>query len=368
VKIAYIFNQGRARRVAHISNGNSPREFFYGLPELEGSGHETGYFEVNPNFAPGIIGGLVNILGHNGMAPEKMSGGVLFQVKAILHKLQGYDVIVCTTSGIGFATALWKCLGYALPPVVTIHCGLFNNQYNFFRRWLTSFLLSRMHTILFGEAELPPLLQKFKGAYGKVTVNQFGVDQQFWHPAKKATSDYILSVGNDGRRDFKTLIEAARGIPLEIKILTSRKLPEKLPANITPVKSSWHEETVSDEDLRTLYQHALCVVITLHDSFQPSGQSVALQAMACGCPVVITYTKGLWSDDLMKDNYNVLFVPLYEPRKITRAVERILNDNNLKKRLSENGQLTVATKSNTVKFSENLKELLHNICRENKKI
>lgn len=344
----------------NVSESTVPYEFFYGALEIERSGHDVGYFEVDHNWAPGIVGGVVNILGQMRLVPEKMTGGVLFKVEEILEKLKPFDVIVGTTSGIGFALACWKSLGKIAAPIVTIHCGLLNNPYNLFRRSFTSILLSKMQTVLFGEAELQPMLRLFKGVHGRIQVNQFGVDSGFWYPAEKKKSEYILSVGNDGRRDFNTLVKAAYNIPCEIKILTSRELPSELPENITLVKGSWHKETVSDTDLRELYQNAQCVVITLNQSHQPSGQSVALQAMSCGCPVVLTKTNGLWSEKLMVDSHNIIFVPPNDPGAVENGVKRILNDQDLHLKLSRNGRLTVEETANSKQFADTMA----NVCMQ----
>ena len=51
--------------------------------------------------------------------------------------------------------------------------------------------------------------------------------------------------------------------------------------------------------IRELYQDAFAI-IPLKDVFQPSGYSVTLQAMACGKPVVLTKTKGLWAPKYLK--------------------------------------------------------------------
>lgn len=364
MKIAYIFNKGRLTRLPKVATGETPNEFFYGAIELERAGHDVDYFEIDHNWAPGIAGGVVNVLGQVSLVPEKMTGGVLFKVKEILEKLKQYDVIIGTTSGIGFALACWKSLGKIAAPILTIHCGLLNNPYNLMRRSFTSILLSKMQTVLFGEAELQPMLDLFKGAHGKIQVNQFGVDPQFWYPIDKKKGEYILSVGNDGRRDFNVLIKAASNIPCEIKILTSRELPAELPENITLVKGSWHKETVTDMDLRELYQNAQCVVITLHESYQPSGQSVALQAMACGCPVVMTKTNGLWSEELMVDHHNVIFVPPGDPNDVKKSVTKILNDRDLRSKLSRNGRLTVEETSNSKRFADTM----GNVCMQLKNL
>ena len=42
----------------------------------------------------------------------------------------------------------------------------------------------------------------------RLSVNQFGVDPQFWSPAGER-EDYVLAIGNDPRRDYQTLLAAA---------------------------------------------------------------------------------------------------------------------------------------------------------------
>ncbi|MEI9897651.1 MAG: hypothetical protein WDN28_28275 [Chthoniobacter sp.] len=34
-------------------------------------------------------------------------------------------------------------------------------------------------------------------------MNLFGVDAKFWHPDPAVARDIVLSIGNDGRRDFR---------------------------------------------------------------------------------------------------------------------------------------------------------------------
>jgi glycosyltransferase involved in cell wall biosynthesis len=59
---------------------------------------------------------------------------------------------------------------------------------------------------------------------------------------------------------------------------------------------------------------------------QPSGQSVTLQASACGRPVVLTHTRGLWDTEGLRDGDNVLLVPPEDPDALVAAVERVLAD------------------------------------------
>lgn len=344
-----------------MSNHESPSEFFYGAYELSKLSHNIGYFEVDLDWEPGIFGGVINILGQRGLCPEKLTGSSLIQTKLILKQLLEYDVVVATTSGIGYALCLWKFFLKKLPPVVTIHCGLLNNQYNSLRRYFSSVLLKNSKSILFGEGELGPITDLFGLKKEQIVVNQFGIDTTFWFPAKERTGQYILSVGNDGRRDFDTLVRVAKDIPVEIRILTSRTLPDGLPSNVLRIKSSWHDEMVSDSDLRSLYQNARCVVIPLIDSYQPSGQSVALQAMACGCPVILTKTRGLWSKEWLIDGQNILFVPPGDADTVAKMTKLLVENNELNERLSVNGRLLTTEKANIASFAREIERICASI-------
>ena len=355
MKIAFVFNKGRLHRLPFTRKGISPTEFFYGALELEKKGYEIGYFEVDVNWAPGIVGGGINCLLNHGLMPEKMSGGVVVQVGHLLRRLRPFDCVVGTTSGIAFALALWKRLGLLQKPIVGIHCGILNNPYTWARRELTQALLGRIHTVLYGEGELRPILELCPGIEDRVAVNQFGVDTQFWHPVG-IRRNYILAVGSDGRRDYETLINAASFVPMEIKIITSQILPKPLPKNITLTRGNWRSEAVSDEELRSLYQEARCVIVPLKESFQPSGQSVALQAMACGTPVVITKTSGLWSEQMMRDGYNVVFTKVGDSQHLAAKINEVCNNSELGEYLSRTERDTVCREASIKDFAEKMEK------------
>jgi glycosyltransferase involved in cell wall biosynthesis len=115
-------------------------------------------------------------------------------------------------------------------------------------------------------------------------------------------------------------------------------LPDPLPSNVTHHRGSWHGTELSDERIRALYQRAAVVVVPLRESNQPSGQSVTLQAMACGCPVVLTNTEGLWSRSQMIDGENVLLVPPGGRTELAASVNRLLGDRELSARIGRAGR------------------------------
>jgi glycosyltransferase involved in cell wall biosynthesis len=241
---------------------------------------------------------------------------------------------VATTGNLAFAAAAAKLRTGFRAPVLGIHCGTLDYRHNALRRARSRRLLQASHTFLFGEAELQPFRDFFALPETAVSVNQFGVDLAFWRPAAEpATGEGVFSVGNDGRRDFPTLITAAPEIGAPVRIVTRQTLPENLPANVTAQRGSWHGAELTDAGLRELYQNAACVAVPIVRTLQPSGQSVTLQAMACGRPVVLADFPGLWNRAALRDGENVLFYPAGDGAALARQVRRVLEDPALAGRL-----------------------------------
>lgn len=355
--ICFLYHIGRSARIEDVERGKVPTEFYYGALEIQKQGYEVDLQEIDLGVPPRLIFGLANLAAGYGWLPEKLDGSSLERTWKSLKMLRNYDCIVATTSGIAFALAFWKALGFNCPPIVAIQCGLLNNSYSYPKKILTSFFLNRMISVLFGKAELKDMQAFAKDA--DIRVCQFGVDTNFWVPCNtNVEKPYILAVGNDGRRDFDSLLSAVSGLDIHCRILTRLKLPDHLPSNVEHIRGDWHGGGVSDEDLRVLYQGAACVVVPLLESSQPSGQSVTLQAMACGRPVVLTKTSGLWSEKMMLDGENVLLVPPGDVERLKKALCSVLDQNEIAEQIGIAARKTVEQHADISFFSEGI----HDAC------
>lgn len=317
--IGFVYNPGRLTRLKSCMDGTAPTEFLYGAVELMKQGHDVRLFETDLSTPIHWPSAALNLIGENG--PVKLDGLLMQATRNLLPQLNQCDVVVGTTTGHAFALALWRKAGKLKRPVVGIQCGLFNHRINWFRRSSTSCLLREMETVLFGDAELAPLQETFPGARGRATVNQFGIDTAFWTPGPARETGYVLSVGNDGRRDYETLIQAARDLPWPVVLLTSSEIPALHP-NVRHITSSY-KDGITDDQLRELYRGARCVVVPLHPTCQPSGQSVALQAMACEKPVILTRTEGIWSHTTVRDGKTLYLVPPHNAAALADQIRRV---------------------------------------------
>ena len=163
-----------------------------------------------------------------------------------------------------------------------------------------NYCLSGLDKIFFfGSPDKDEAISIFSLEEKRCHLFQFGIDTSFWHPSEmENNSSFILSVGSDINRDYETLVSSSKSYPL--KIVTAKKIENsnKHP-NLSLINGSLHNSKITDKDLRDLYQNAKIIVIPLKNVWQPSGYSVALQAMASGKPVIITDFKGLWNREFL---------------------------------------------------------------------
>ncbi|MES2308270.1 MAG: glycosyltransferase family 4 protein [Verrucomicrobiota bacterium] len=199
----------------------------------------------------------------------------------------------------------------------------------------------------------------------------FGTDMDFWSPPEnEAISDppYVISVGNDAKRDYELLVKAWKSEYPELRIVTQRKLLNPLPHNIKQVDSDWcfrptnvsqvNELLSQAEDLREMYRKSLFVVVPLQETFQPSGQSVTQQGMISKKAVLVSKIQGMWNDNLMVDQQNCYFVTPGNVKEFQNGVETLLNNKELRERLGKNGCKTVQEYFSTKNTAAELEKVL----------
>ncbi len=126
------------------------------------------------------------------------------------------------------------------------------------------------------------------------------------------------------------LVVFGRG-PL-LKKLQNRARKKRVPAIFVT-------ERVSDESLARLY--AASDVFVLPSVWEPFGM-VLVEAMASGKPVVGTRVGGI--PEIIKDNENGLLAPPHEARDLAHALNRILENGKLARRLAREGRKTAEKK------------------------
>lgn len=338
-KICFIFKAGR--KTKNKKRKNFPTEFFYGYWELKKQGYKVSYLEdieigmawplriwtrwihkLTPFFFHLPIGVALNCV---------VAGGY--------RELNRHDICIATTNTNGLALALLKAVGILKPRLYFITMGLVPESLSSVVVQAYRFVLSHCLLISLSKEETRFLSSKLKRQ--DICHVPFGVDLKFWALSNgNYARNYVLAIGNDKARDWMTLVQAWRSdFPL-LKIVTNLSVP-KHSSNVQVISGDWRLETLTDRAIRDLYQGARFVVVPLRQTVQPSGQSVSLQAMASGRPVILSNIKGLWDKSLMRDGETVLLTPPGDERSLAEKVQLLLSNKKLADRVASLGKAVI---------------------------
>jgi glycosyltransferase involved in cell wall biosynthesis len=314
--------------------GSYPDEMFYGYVQLARRPGVSA--DMIERASPSALGLFAQRVVHSLLHLSPDFGNLRALNRGLLER---YDVVVSVHEPVLLTLALRKAeRGAALVPIfIGGEKRLSRSRFPALTRRLLRFLFERSAAIIVvGEGEREYLLREKLASEERVHLIQFGVDERFWTPAPAsvmpAETQPILAVGNDDGRDYDTLLRAIGEHPLRLH--TNRSIDSRLlRPNVQRTSGDWHGQALSDLELRDLYRNSRFVVTPLSESAQPSGQSVTLQAMACGKAVLLSRTRGLWSADWMRHMENCVLVPPGDVAALRGALEVLALDAGLRQRL-----------------------------------
>lgn len=346
-----VFNKGgRDQRWKALQAGEeAPREFFYGYVEVAAA---RGRVAMAPaaGALPGRLGAAASFL--ESLASESTHLGLRpLSLRLMAKDLRPRRVLISFTDG--FSTTLGLAGRGAVGHAIRIggfHC--LSDLALRARPWARSYSHERIrraligldHAFFFGPADRDECVRRYGVDRAKTSVFPFGVDTAFWRPEPEATpADFVVAVGQDPNRDYDLLAAAPGDHPTRIITRQALRIPPGAAHVKTTVGDYFGSDSMSDADIRRLYNAARAVVVPLKDVFQPSGYSVTLQAMSCARPVILTRTKGLWAPELFHDGENCLLVPPGDGAAIGAAIGRIRTDAPLAARIGAAARATVET-------------------------
>jgi glycosyltransferase involved in cell wall biosynthesis len=340
VRLLYILPGGRTERL-QLGEGQFPDEFFYGYRQL--ARREGWQADLMTRRFDSRLGLWLQKLVHQftNLSPD-FSGAAHLDASL----LSRFDAIVSMSEPVMLMLALRKRRASGGARLALILMGaekrLERSRLPGVTRRLLKWLLGKLDAVIvIGEGEREYLLAQRLVSPDRLHLIQFGVDTTFWTPGEAvSTNGYILAVGNDDGRDYKTLLDAIGHHPLRLH--TARPLGRAgLLPNVTRTRGDWSGQALSDLELRDLYRRSRFVVTPLHDSAQPQGQSVTLQAMSCGKAVILSKTRGLWSPALMRHLENCYLIPPGDVAALREAIERLMADPDMCARLGAEARRSV---------------------------
>lgn len=282
--------------------------------------------------------------------------GIALEIYPIYKKqIKAADTIFCSTDGIGMGIIFWKRLGFIKADIIFMAQALPERIKYFRRLWpiraFISWLLQKASTILtFTDAAQSDFSADFKLSKNKLKTLPFGIDENFWKKIPEIKEEnFIISIGNDGNRDYQTLVEA---LPenINLKIITKRKIDKK--NKLVDILSG-----LPNEEVRDLYNKSLFAVIpSIKLKNESPGQSTAMQLMACGKAVIIPRLPTM--EEIFTDNVDCLF---YEPENAADLLEKIktlFNNKVLRDKIASGGHKKVIENFTCQKNAERLEKII----------
>jgi glycosyltransferase involved in cell wall biosynthesis len=342
-RAAFIYSNPRSRILAEIAAGRAPDTSLLGQNHLPALGVETTILEpfLQRHRPPALLARL---------AWNARELSAPFEIRRA-------DVL-CTALG-----PLVGVVGRLRPGLRTVlfTMSLANRLQRadgLRRRVLAAGVRSADAIVCFADAQRNRVLALSGADSARVHTLPLGVDDRFHAPAGPPPADgYVLAVGRDLARDYRTLAAAVDGVAAPVVLVCSaRNLVDlQLPANVRA------EVDITPLELRELYRGACCIVIPTRAEQYPygadcSGQTVLLDAWANARPVIVTQRSTLrgYADE----DENALVVPPEEPEALRSAVVRMLADHELAQRLGAAGRALVERELTTRRFAERLAGLL----------
>lgn len=270
------------------------------------------------------------------------------QAKDVISNLKfynQYDAILLNS--LGMVTYLFLLLKFfkLISAKIFVLDPIFVKPKNIMQAWMARFkgLLLNTADALFIYAKNNTGVRKYfhighwKMVYVPFKVN--GLELIVSRYQQPVSEGYVFS-GGRSRRDYATLIKAAKNLPnINFKITcpdekellqeNSTIYSDKLPNNVELI----HDNGTLEEFLDVMSKSEIVVLPVIADNIAPAGISVYLNAMALRRPVIIT--KGPAVDDIITAEMAVMVDPENDAR-LREEIDSLYHDSDKKKRLAEN--------------------------------
>ena len=128
--------------------------------------------------------------------------------------------------------------------------------------------------------------------------------------------------------------------------------------NVEVISGNWNKSLLTDAEIRDIYEQSKVTILPLKNTLQPSGQSVTLQSMSCGVPVIISSTIGFWDNDKFKNDYHLIKLEDNSLDNWVSKINEIFKSEDLLNKISKNGIDLVNNNYDIHKFNEYIEKTM----------
>jgi glycosyltransferase involved in cell wall biosynthesis len=212
----------------------------------------------------------------------------LWQTGWVLFGQRKLSCIVATTEASALPVLLMRRLGLIRRPVVVLSVAVLADHYRSgVAGAVRRFLLRRADIVTAYASGQVPMLERHLGLSPQQTrFLPFGVDIEFFQPGEHSPQWDVVAVGTNDGKDYPTLV---RALPEDCRCLIVTDAPNAAQVRSTPAQASvLLDHDVPILQLRDHYAAARRHVIPLRPVPYSSGQTVLLENLSMGRPVIVS--------------------------------------------------------------------------------
>ncbi len=187
-----------------------------------------------------------------------------------------------------------------------------------------------------------------------LTTIYWYTDHRFYSPQPDVPVKRQVCSAGMTSRDYRTLIEATRGLDVDVKI-EAHSAWFNNGVNFTPDMLHERFEVCSygtSLALRQLYAESMIVAVPLQDVPFIAGYSTLLEGMAMGKPVVASRIKLI--GDFIRDGWNGFLVRPGDPGHMRERIQFLLDNPDEARRIGENARRTIEERFTLDHFRTNV--------------
>ena len=338
-KVLYIFAGERRKKEELRKRGEYPDTEFWGMNHLKDFGIEAEYIENK----------IINFI-------RKKSFN-LFNLFYIF-KIRKYDVVFLggSLSLVFFAKVI---LRFANPKVIFFNTYL-TNLLKRNRKGIKAMMVRRaiksIYAIICPSRAQKEFLIKEGFSGEKIYFVPAGIDVDFFDSSPETQNTnkerFILSVGKDMGRDYKTLVEAVKNIDIKVKIVA-------FPRNVVGIDlpSNASIQVLPFIELLSLYRNCEFVVIPTKKQeniigSDCSGHLVLLDAMAAGKAIIASDRDTL--KEYIADGAEGLIVKPENVGELRKAIQKLLDNPQMAQDMGRRAKEKARRELTTKIFAQNL--------------
>ena len=278
--------------------------------------------------------------GRVGRLVERIGGRAALLAWVCFRERRAYDAVFTDGEQVGLPLALLCRLTarHRFAHVMIVHILSVPKKYRLYRTFRLGRYVDTM--VVYSTAQRHFVRDELGFPGDRVLLTPFTVDTAFFAAGRvqsKHGSRPVISSAGLEFRDYPTLMHAVRGLDARVIIAAASPWSTRPDSTVdADVPDNVEICRLGFVDLRQLYADSDLVVMPLFDTDFQAGVTTILEAMAMGKAIVCSRTRG--QTDIVVDGENGVYVEPGDPSELRTALERLLNDPELTRRLGEAGR------------------------------